>query len=282
MYKQRGSGQENQVKHTYKDSIFRYLFNDKEKISELYGAISGDEIERESVEIVTLKNVIFNGLKNDLAFTVDSKLIVMIEHQSTDNPNMPVRMLCYLGKIYEMILDESNLYGSKQIEIPAPELYVFYNGATRQEEEWMNKLSDSFKVKTETQFIEVMVKTININYVKGNELLRKCKSLEGYSILVHKIKAYYKESQDLNYSTKKAIKECIQEGILVEFLKKNKGEIMSILNFTLTKEQMREIDFNEGMEQGELNLIRKMKGDGIPIEMIMKYTSLSREIVETA
>ena len=223
--RERGHNMTKNVKRTYKDSVFRNLFNEETQLSELYSAISGKDVNRESINIVTLENAVFNGLKNDLAFTVDSKLVVMIEHQSTDNPNMPLRMLRYLGEIYERVLDDSDLYGSKRIEIPAPELYVFYNGTTKREEEWMQKLSDSFKEKAATQFVEVMVKVININYVKGADLIRKCRSLEGYSILIHKVQIYYEESQDLDYAMRRAIEECIEEGVLVEFLKKNRGTL---------------------------------------------------------
>ena len=272
------------IKRTYKDSVFRSLFNEEAQLSELYSTISGKAVGRESINIVTLENAVFNGIKNDLAFTVDSKLVVMIEHQSTDNPNMPLRMLRYLGEIYELVLGDSNLYGSKQIKIPVPELYVFYNGSTKREEEWMQKLSDSFKEKAEFQFVEVMVKVININYIKGAELLRKCRPLEGYSILIHKVQTYYQESQDLDYAMRRAIKECIEEGILVEFLRKNRGNIMSILNFTLTTEQMKEISYNEGLEQGmetaQEKIARNMKADGISVETIMKYTSLPRGRIE--
>ena len=211
------------TKRTYKDSIFRTLFNNEAQLSKLYSAVSGKNVNRESINIVTLENAVFNGIKNDLAFTVDSKLVVMIEHQSTDNPNMPLRMLRYLGETYERILDDSNLYGSTRIEIPAPELYVFYNGTTKREEEWMQRLSDSFREKTEAQFVEVMVKIININYIKGTDLIRKCRPLKGYSILVYKVQSYYQESQDLDYAMQRAIEECIEEGILVEFLRKNRG-----------------------------------------------------------
>lgn len=277
---QKGNRQGDQAKRTYKDSIFRYLFNDQDKISELYSAISDSEVNSDSIEIVTLENAIFNGIKNDLSFTVDSKLIVMIEHQSTDNPNMPVRMLCYLGEQYRKILSDENWFGNSLIKIPTPELYVFYNGITKCEEEWAQKLSEAFEKQTGAPCVEVIVKIININYTSGLELLNKCKPLEDYSVLIHKIRMYQKDGGNLDHAVKRAIRECIEEGRLVEFLKQNGGEVMDILNFTLTEEQKKKIYKDEGREEARIEDARKFIAKGIPLDIIAKCTGLTMESLE--
>ena len=83
------------VKHTYKDGVFRRLFNDKEKILELYNALTGENYPPDTdVKIVTLDNAVFGDMKDDLSFMIEDRFIILTEHQSTINPNMPVRELC--------------------------------------------------------------------------------------------------------------------------------------------------------------------------------------------
>ena len=305
-----------EVKRTYKDSIFRSLFNDEETLRELYGALSDRELdESESIEIVTLANDIFNELQDDLAFTVGALFIVLVEHQSTDCPNMPVRMLQYIAEQYRQIIDEKALHGTAPVEIPTPELYVFYNGSDDKEEEWIQNLSDLFKTETETPAIEVKVKVININYEKGHELLQKCRTLEGYSILIHKVNMYIVEyiakngsdlSQDkqnyreaLDAAMKRAIDECIREEILVEYLTKNRGSVMRKLRRKLTEKQKREIyerdayyKFHDKLiaegraeerlkaEQEKLEHIIALKNVGVEVEQLAEIFGMTNTEIE--
>ena len=79
-----------QIKRSYKDGVFRQLFNDKEKLIELYNALSGRSYSKDTeIEIVTLEDALFGDIKNDLSFIMVNRFIVMIEHQATVNPNMP-------------------------------------------------------------------------------------------------------------------------------------------------------------------------------------------------
>lgn len=129
--------------------IFRELFNDENALRELYSALSGQEIDPdESIEIVTLEDAIFNSLKNDLSFTIGSKIIVLIEQQSTDSPNLALRLFIYLANQYDKMLDKKKIYSTSKVSIPKPELYVFYNGKDDRQEEWEQKLSDLFAVKS--------------------------------------------------------------------------------------------------------------------------------------
>ena len=113
----------------YKDGVFTKLFHDKEKIIELYNALEGTEYDESTmVEIKTLENVLYGLYKNDMAFVIDNKFVVLVEHQSTICNNMPLRMLLYLSRVYERTVDIGTVYCMKQIKIPCPELYVLYNG----------------------------------------------------------------------------------------------------------------------------------------------------------
>lgn len=285
------------VKRNYKDSIFRDLFNNEQALRELYGALAGCDIsEDEPIEIVTLKDVIHNSMKNDLSFLYGLKIIVMIEHQSTDCPNLPVRMFCYLAEEYEKMLDE-RVYGTTQITLPKPELYVFYNGNEDREEEWEQRLSDAFAVIQDNPAVEVVVKVININYEKGAQLLERSKTLKGYSILLHKVNEYILECGDREEAMQRAIKECIEEGYIADYLEREGGKVMSILRMNMTEEQKknmwasifreegREEGRKEGREEGRTEIKRvmafEMKNDGIPIEKIMQYTKLPREMIES-
>lgn len=268
------------VKRTYKDSIFRSLFNNENALRELYSALSGQSISTgEAIEIVTLEDAIHNNRKNDLAFTVNSKMVVLIEQQSTDSPNLPIRMFIYLAELYDRMLDE-RVYRTTRVTIPTPELYVFYNGKAERQEEWEQRLSDLFESVKETMNVEVIVKVININYEKGAELLNKCKTLKGYSFLLHKVQQLLNQGVTLDEALPQAIRECIEEDVIADFLRKNGGKTMSILRQVWTEEQKREMYREEFQAEAHRADALEMKADGMPIEKIMQYTKLPREVIE--
>ena len=277
----------NSVKRTYRDSIFRALFNDEKTLRELYSVLSGQPVtNKATVEIVTLKDAIHNNRKNDLAFTVDSKMIVLIEQQSTDSPNLPIRMFIYLAKLYDKMLDE-RVYRTTKIKIPMPELYVFYNGKANREEEWEQKLSDLFATVRETLSVEVIVKVININYEKGAELVKQCKTLNGYSLLLYKVQYYLEQGMSLEDAMKLAIQECIEEDVIADFLKKNGGKTMSILRQVWTEEQkekMHRIELEEAVDEAVDETKKSdalgMKLEGISLDIIKRITGLSYEVLE--
>ena len=112
----------------YKDTVFRMLFSEKENLLSLYNAVTGSHYQNaEALKIVTLENAIYMGMKNDLAFMLETN-IYLYEHQSTINPNIPLRDLIYIGIEYQQYLNDKSLYSSKLQKIPAPKFMVFYNG----------------------------------------------------------------------------------------------------------------------------------------------------------
>ena len=120
---------ENTVNREYKSSIFAMLFRDKTKLLELYNAISGTNYtDPDILKIVTLENAIYMGLKNDLSLIVLEIRLHLYEHQSTPNPNMPLRDLLYVADQFSDLTKDMNIYGRKQIKIPSPHFFVFYNG----------------------------------------------------------------------------------------------------------------------------------------------------------
>ena len=155
----------------------------------------------------------------------------LYEQQSTYNPNMPLRMMQYIGNLYEKYIKqhELNKYGSELIKLPVPKLVVFYNGTTEQEDEKILRLSDSFPEESETD-IEVIVRMININYGHNAELLDACRPLREYSWLIHQIRSNLKiEDKNIEKAVDKAIKEMPEDFIIKPFLDAHRAEVREML-----------------------------------------------------
>ena len=252
------------ARRNYKDSIFRKLFNNKAAIIDLYNALSGSDYPPDTyVKIVTLDNVIFGDRKNDLAFIIENRFIILIEMQSTVNPNMPLRFLVYIAKEFEKLFFSQQIYSSTLVKIPTPEIYVFYDGAKDIPLESELKLSDAFIAKCDKLYLELNVRVINVNYEKGAELLEKCRLLSDYSQLVHIAKMNYQRTHDLGTAVSEAVTECMEKDILRSFLKENGGEIMSFLYDMLTKEEMEEIREHDGYVRGHADGVHEGKKLGI-------------------
>ena len=290
-----------EVKRTYKDGMFRSLFNNEEKLLELYNAISGrDYPEGTPIKIITLDNVFFKEIKNDIAFIIDDKFIILTEHQSTLSPNFPLRMFCYLGKEYEKECFSEAVYSKRLVQIPTPELYVFYEGGETAPEEWELKLSDAFIEKCDKITVEAVVKVINVNYDKGVKFLTRCKTMQEYSLFMQMVRSKYAATGNIETAVKETIRECINSDILKEYLMKQRGDIMSVLEVDLTREQCEEIRWRDGYEDGkEAGLVvglaegraegraeakrtiaANFKKSGIPIEIIAENTGLTIEEIE--
>ena len=275
----------------YKDTIFRKLFSDKENLLSLYNAINGTAYEDpEKLEIVTLENAIYMGMKNDLAFIIDTGLF-LYEHQSTYNPNMPLRDLFYISSEYQELVDNKSLYSSTLQKIPAPSFIVFYNGTEKKEDRWENYLSEAYESQNGEPNLELKVITLNINDGHNQELMEQCRILKEYAQYVVKVRNYAKELE-LNEAVERAVNECIQEGILAEFLQKNRVRIiaMSIFEYDKEKEEKKlrkaeyEYGYDSGKEygiqlgrrsgimEGKKEIIRTMLSEKVPIEKIEQYT----------
>ena len=279
------------IKRNYKDSTFRKLFNDKERLIELYNALSGSNYSKDTeIEIITFDDAIMGNRKGDVVFQIDGKIIVFMEHQSTINPNMPLRVLIYIAKEYEKEYFGKDIYSKKRVMIPTPEAYVFYNGTEDAPVTKTLKLSDSYIKKCDKMSLEVKVDVININHEKGAKILKRCKTLNDYSLLIHTIREKEQNGKELDIAIEETIIEFINQGILVEFLKENGGEIMSFLFEELTREEceaIREQDGyfrgkEEGIKETSILIAKKMKEKGEDLEKIALYTNLSVEEIENA
>jgi hypothetical protein len=243
----------------YKASVFSSVFSDPDILRELYGALEGVTLPPDiEVTINTLQDVLFKDRINDISFTIGGKLVVLIEHQSTINPNIALRLLIYIAEIYEKITEKKNIYSSHLIRIPRPEFFVLYNGLSPFPDEKIIKLSDAFESgllpdieKKAPLALELEVRVININHGRNKELAEKCKPLGEYSAFVEKVREFQKETGNPDEALKRAVTYCHDHDILKAFLRENAPEVtMSILHGEWNLDEALAVRYEEGVEDG--------------------------------
>ena len=273
----------------YKDTLFRFIFSDKEKLLGLYNALNHSNYEDATeLEINTLENAVYLNIKNDISFVFEFNLY-LFEHQSTFCPNMPLRDLQYVSAVLENLIKDFDLYSGTLVKIPSPHFVVFYNGKEKKEDRMVLKLSDAFQNKEKEPQLELLVTMININYGKNKELMDACKDLRDYSIYVAKIRSYMEGNggnientgtnenevtaesigNDENTATaenkgnnnmiykmtieeavERTIDDCIKEGILVDVLTKFRAEVKKLSIFEYNARLHEETLKKEGYEDG--------------------------------
>ena len=237
----------------YKDTVFRMLFSEKENLLSLYNAVTGKAYQNaDDLKIVTLENAIYMGMKNDLAFMLETN-IYLYEHQSTLNPNIPLRDLIYIGIEYQQYVDDKSLYSSRLQKIPAPKFMVFYNGTDAVDDRVELRLSNAYEHLAGEPDLELKALMLNVNEGHNKELMEQCQTLKEYAIYVARVRKYTSE-MNLNDAVARAIDECIKEGILVEFLRKNRSEVkmVSILEYDKEWEEkkLRKAEYEAGKSDG--------------------------------
>ena len=242
----------------HKDSVFTKLFGEPEKMIELYNALSGNSFPLDTpLEVATLKDALFKGLLNDLAFVIQGKLVILIEHQSTINENMPLRFLFYIAKVYERMTDRKAIYRSKLIKLPQPEFYVLYNGTEELPDKQVLRLSGAFLEHPESRkafqggcVLELEATIINVNAGHNDEIIRKSANLSGYVTFVNKVRELMASGLGLDTAILKAIEYCISNEILAEFLDNNSREVRNMLFTEFDLDTAMEVWREEGMEKG--------------------------------
>ena len=237
------------VQRNYKDSLFRMLFKDKENLLSLYNALNKtDYTDVEGLEITTLENAVYMNYKNDVSFMFDFELM-LYEHQSTVNPNMPLRDLFYVADILQKRTYNKDLYSSSLSRIPSPRFVVFYNGTDHLPERQTLRLSDSYEKELENPELELTVTMYNINPGYNEEIMGACRTLKEYAMYVERVRNYAKQLP-LAEAVKKAVDECIAEGILSEFLRKNRAEAIKVSIYEYDEELHLKTLYEEGVEDG--------------------------------
>lgn len=268
------------AKRNYKDTVFRMLFSDKRNLLSLYNAMNRTAYDDpEKLEIVTLENAIYMGIKNDLAFIIDTGLF-LYEHQSTYNANMPLRDLFYISSEYQELVNRESLYASKIQKIPAPNFIVFYNGTEKKDERWENYLSEAYENCPNEPGLELKVITFNINEGHNKELMEQCQILGEYAQYVTKVRNYAKDIE-LDSAVEKAVNECIQEGILAEFLRKNKARVIAMSIFEYDKEleekKLRKAEFEAGEINAKKEIANSFHKMGLPVSKIAEGLNVSEQ-----
>jgi hypothetical protein len=275
--------QKDNTNKKYKDSVFTKLFGEKDKIAELYNAIHDTNYTHDDITLLTLENIIFIGRANDLSFTVDNKLIVLMEHQATINPNMPLRCLFYIARQYQSLADNTAMYSSRLTEILPPEFIVIYNGKDEYPEETTLYLSDAYVSKGISN-LELRVKVYNINKGYNTSILSRSKTLSGYAMFVTRVRENIAMGQELPEAMEHAVKDCIREGILQEFLERYGSDVVNMLSLEFNLEDAQRVWKNDGIEIGkEIGkemIAEKMLKRGVPICIISEDTGLSFERIE--
>jgi len=254
----------------YKDSVFVDFFSEdrtaKANFLALYNALHGTDYQSTAIlKNIRLKQVLYMSFANDVSYLVDNKIIVLAEHQSTINPNMPIRCLEYIARLYEQFYKSKEKYSRKQLAIPTPEFYVFYNGKEPYRGDSLLKLSDSFTQKHNEYALELSVKVVNI-------------------------------AVDKEHGFEKAIKECIQNDILREYLQRKSKEVLNMLigeyDYDTDIAVQREESFDMGLAEGEargrsegsrqakLETAKTMLTMGYPLVDICKISGLTTDEVD--
>ena len=244
------------VNRTFKSTLFIMLFEDRKNLLELYNAITGKHYaDPELLEINTLENAIYMSMKNDVSFLIDGRLS-LYEHQSTKNPNLPLRFLLYISHLYSRLTVKANLYGERIVQIPAPEFIIFYNGKDEMPERQLLKLSDMYSVKEEKPKLELEAMLLNISGTNNRKLKEACRTLRDYAIYTDKIRAYA-ETMELAEAVDRAINECIEEDVLRNFLMEHKAEARAMSIFEYDQERHMQQEREAGIEKGERQLLRR-------------------------
>lgn len=273
-----------QITKEYKDRLFRLVFGEKEDLLALYNAVNESAYSNpEQLAIVTLENMLYLKMKNDISFLIGD-ILNLYEHQSTLNPNMPVRGFLYFAETYQKYLmkHKYRLYGKKLIPLPRPKYIVFYNGLEDQPDRVELKMSDAFPPASDAgePCLECRAIMLNINAGHNSGLMDKCRKLKEYSIFVEKVRTKLQMNLPFDEAADAAIQECIQENILKDILTAHRAEVIDML-FTEYDEQehmafLKEEGLEEGIKEGENRvnqLIRLLIENGRSSEIEKAVTS---------
>lgn len=236
----------------YKSRIFAMLFSDRNELLKLYNAINGTSYDDpDLLQVNTLENAVYMSMQNDVSFIIDMRLN-LYEHQSTYSPNLPVRYLLYVADVYSDYTKDMNLYGTKAVKLPTPRFVIFYNGQAEQPDRKELKLSELFLIPDADPSLELKAVMLNINKGHNRKLMETCRTLQDYAEYTFRVREYAAE-MPLDLAVEQAITECISEGILADFLRKNRAEAKKVSIYEYDEERHMRQTREEGMEEGYAN-----------------------------
>ena len=299
---------ETKVNRTLQDTLFRFIFHDKESAIELYNALEGTNYDMDTeFEFTTLKNLFYVQGRNDLGFQIAGKFVVLTEHQSTVNYNMPVRFLDYVAQTYQNLLLEKqdDLYHRKVVPLMTPEFFVIYTGKEDWDETELH-LSDAFIADPPKNSMDLVVKIIDVRYNKEEAalVLSRSEKLRGYSLLLKYVRDYREEGYEPKKAVDLSVRRCVAEDVLRDFLIKYGREVREMLYEAITAEEFAEIRGREEREEGraegraeglaegraeglaegraeeKLSIAKKLLIKGMTVDFIAETTGLSIEDIQ--
>ncbi len=280
----------------YKDSVFTDLFGSdrdgKKNFLDLYNALSGNDykLEEVSLERKIIEQSLYKTFNNDVSWEIDSKLIVLVEHQSTVNENMPLRCLEYVTRIYEGIVPTKERYAEKVYNLPNPDFYVVYVGKKEQPLEKELRLSDAFYTKDGSK-LELVVKVKNCSDSKILPLVKSCDILKQYCQFIEIVEKNYNRLFPKK-SFKKAIEQAMEQGILTDYLDRKSREVINMLcakydykmDIAVKQEEAREdgiaIGIQQGIQQKAIEDAKNLYLNDVPIDIISKSVGLTIEQIK--
>ena len=266
------------VNRENKSLLFCFIFGSEENkkyLLSLYNAVNNTNYSNiDDIEINTLSDIIYIRMKNDVSFILDSNMS-LYEHQSTFNPNMPLRGMMYFSSLYSQFLSENhkNIYGKSLVKIPTPRYIVFYNGNDNYPDRLELKLSDAFEIPDHSGSFEWTATMLNINKVHNSDIMNKCQALSQYSDFIAKVKEY-NQTRPIKEAIDLAVEYAISNNYLDGFFKKHKEGIMLSCLTEFNEEVFRKGIREEGYVDGCSDT---RKEDIIKAIQMLKDLSASKE-----
>ena len=260
-----------------RDTVFCHFMSNESHLLSLCNALNDTGYDESSnITINTLEGSFFSNIKNDISFLLNNLMVVLIEHQTTINPNMPLRFLSYVDELYKRYTSTSHkkIYGDDLLKIPAPEFYVFYDGNDTSFEQQTLKLSNAFE--TQSDKLELTVHVYNLADGMNDELKRKCLPIGEYSIFSNAYKHFRQQKMEIDHAVDEAIKYCLENNVMVDYLKNNQKEVIDMFGFEWNEKEEREALLEIGEERGRL------EGKIESIKELMRNLNLSPEKAMTA
>lgn len=269
------------VNREYKDRVFKFLFGNPENREwtlALYNAINGSNYDNPNdIQFNTIEDAVYLGMKNDASFIIVNSLSVW-EHQSSYNPNVPMRFFIYAAKLYEKYIANSNYnpYSSKLQKVPCPKCICFYNGTEDQPDNKVLRLSDAFDGEAD---IEVQVTMLNINYGKNRLLMEACKPLQEYAWLVDTIRRHQDNEKNLEMAIDATLNEMPEDFLIRKFLLSNKAEVKGMFLTEYNQEKVLEMERLEAVNDDRKRVATDMLRENLPLSLIAKISKLSEDAI---
>ena len=264
----------------YRDSVFRSFFNDQTRLLSLCNAVLGTNYTNpDELNINTLEGIFFDKQKNDISCSIDNHFLVLIEHQTSVNNNMPFRCLSYVAELLNnLIKNKHKLYHKGLIKFPRPKFFVLYDGDKDEPLQRKMRLSDAFEGESDS--LELVVTAFNINYGLPQPLLKNCHYLSDYSTLVGKVKEGIRLGLSSRDAITRAVKFCLDNSIMGNYLVKHAEEVFNMLALEWNMDDALAARFEEGRDEGIEEVAVNMIRDGEPLNKILKFTKLSLERIK--